>query len=923
MEKTKINYKETINLPQTDFPMKASLNQREPLQLKEWEEKNIYSQIRSARSGKPAYVLHDGPPYANGHIHMGHALNKILKDFVVKYKTLKGFDAPYIPGWDCHGLPIEHQLLKEKKQTIHQADQIKFRKEAHTYAMKWVETQKNEFKRLGVFGDWENPYLTLKPAYEATILETIRDIYKAGHVYKAKKPVYWSVGCETALAEAEVEYADHTSHSIYVPFQLKGKPDQYIVIWTTTPWTLPANLAVAVHELYQYVEVHCQNKTYIVAKDLAANFIEICKLENATLGQEKTGKELEGLPYHHPFIERESKVILSEYVTLDTGTGCVHTAPGHGQEDYIVGLRYGLDVFSPVDEKGRFTKEAGVFVGESVFEANEKIIELLKEKGALLQTGKIVHSYPHCWRSKKPIIFRATEQWFISMDKHGLRETSLNNIKQVSWIPSVGEARITSMVQSRPDWCISRQRLWGVPIPGLKCKDCGESFFDIPFTDRLIELVKKKGVNVWFENDATAFAPESTCCPECHSRKFEKEKDIVDVWFESGVSYHALLKDHADFSYPCDLYLEGSDQHRGWFQSSLMTASSLKHKAQYKSVLTHGFIVDGEGKKMSKSMGNVVDPLDIMNRYGADILRIWVASSDYTMDLRLSENHFEQLSDAYRKVRNTFRFLLGNLFDFKPESALPAEELLDVDKWILLKLKEVVDSMENDMDEYRYYRAWNKAYNFCNNELSAFYFNIHKDVLYCAYPKSKVRLSAQTAMDIALKSLVRVLFPFITYTCEEVWKDLSKKEGLATSIAVEYWPKVPHIQNSKFLLEKFSELFGLREEIFKKIEGLISSKTLNNSMQVELIFKCRDNQDYDRFSPMTDELKRFFVVSKVTVQKEEVRDENQRKILVDVLPMHGIKCQRCWAIFEKKNPDAPDICQSCEEVIQKISQEKA
>ena len=923
MENTKkINYKETINLPKTDFPMKASLNQREPEQLKVWEENDIYSKIRQARKDKPYFMLHDGPPYANGHIHMGHALNKILKDFVVKYKTLKGFNAPYIPGWDCHGLPIEHQLLKEKKQNVVDTDQVKFRKESQAYAMRWVEEQKNEFKRLGIFGDWDHPYLTLNPEYEACILEKLMEIHKAGHLYKAKKPVYWSIGCETALAEAEVEYADHTSPSVYVRFQTKETPGKFVVIWTTTPWTLPANLAIAVHPDFKYVEIASEGETYVVAKDLAESFIKVCNIKNPSFGKEVAGKELEGLVCLHPFLNRESKLILSEYVTMDTGTGCVHTAPGHGQEDYVVGSRYGLEVFSPVDEKGRFTKEAGVFVGEFVFDANPKIIELLKEKKALLQTEKIVHSYPHCWRSKKPIIFRATEQWFISMDKHGLRAKSLENINQVKWHPEAGEARIKSMVGNRPDWCISRQRLWGVPIPSLRCKDCNEAFFDYAFIEKLIAEVRIKGVDVWFEKSALELAPETVSCPKCKSRHLDKEKDIVDVWFESGVSYYALRKKENSYPYPSDLYLEGSDQHRGWFQSSLMTASSLGDQAPFKSVLTHGFIVDADGKKMSKSMGNVIDPLDVVKRYGADILRIWVASSDYTEDLRLSEDHFSQLSDAYRKVRNTFRFLLGNLSDYKrPETPVNVNALLDVDKWILVQFGEVVKTMEQDMDEYRYNRAWTRMVGFCNNELSAFYFNIHKDVLYCAHPASKVRLSAQAAMDIILNGLVRALFPFISFTCEEVWKEIVKKDGGNSSVAIEFWPEIQEVKEASKIKAKFAELFEIRTEVFKKIEKMISEKTISSSLQAEIRFNCINEGDLNRFSEMKEELRRFFVVSGIVVQKNPAIAENTPKIVVEVLPKAGVKCQRCWAIFDERNERFPDICNSCTDVIEKLIQE--
>jgi len=904
-----MNYKDSLNLPKTNFPMKASLATREPEQLKKWEELDIYNKIREERAGKEKFILHDGPPYANGDIHVGHALNKILKDFVVKYKTLKGFDAPYTPGWDCHGLPIEYQLLKKKKKSSDEVNQIEFRKEAKDFAMQWMGTQRAEFKRLGVFADWSSPYLTLNKEYEVSILKNLRDIHAAGHMYKAKKPVYWSIGCETALAEAEVEYADHTSPSVFVKFQIKGKSDNYLVIWTTTPWTLPANLAIAVHEKFTYVEVKSQGDTFIVALDLSERFIDVCSLSDTSLGRELKGKELEGLTYLHPFLDRESKVILSEFVTLETGSGLVHTAPGHGQEDYIVGLRYGLDILSPC-----LTKEAGVCEGEFVFKANPIIIELLKEKKALLHTENITHSYPHCWRSKQPVIFRATEQWFISMDKQGLRERSLSNINKVEWLPDYGFSRIHSMINNRPDWCISRQRLWGVPIPGIHCKSCQKAFFDYDFINALISLVSEYGVDVWFQKTINEINGGVLKCPHCDSIDLVKESNIVDVWFESGVSYDAVIK-QKDLPVPVDLYLEGSDQHRGWFQSTLMTASANGLDAPYKTVLTHGFVVDANGKKMSKSLGNVVDPQKIIKQYGADILRLWVASTDYSLDIKLSDKHFPQIADAYRKVRNTFRFLLGNLFDYEESNETPDyDTLLDLDKWIIIKLKDLVLSMERDLDEFKFYRAWHKAYSFCNSELSAVYLNIQKDVLYCSQASSAVRRSSQTAMSLIVKILAKILFPFISYTAEEVWTEITKNRENPTSIALELWPVVPEIKDQILIENKFERLLKIREDIYKKIEDLISKKEIKNSLTSEVTVKCKKKEDFLFFSGITDELKRVFVVSGINVTLDIELDSTTQ---ISVNAKSGKKCERCWMIFNEQDGGdmALDICSACVEVV--------
>jgi len=921
----KPDFKKTLNLPKTDFPMKASLPIREPEQLNRWRDEKIYQTIRASRKNSPKYILHDGPPYANGHIHMGHVLNKVLKDIVVKYKTLRGYDAPFIPGWDCHGLPIEHQLLKDDVQDKGDINQITFRHEARDFALKWKEIQAREFIRLGIFADWEKPYLTLDPGYEAAILEGIRDIYQSGHMVKARKPVYWSVGCETALAEAEVEYKDHDSPEVYVKFELKDEPGTFLVIWTTTPWTLPANLATAVHKDFTYQKILVGKETYIIAEGRREAFVSAVPLPQFETGALIPGSDLEGLVYHHPFLNRECPVILSEFVTLDAGTGCVHTAPGHGQEDYVVGIRNGLPVFSPVDAKGRFTSSAGVFEGQNVFEANASIIQLLKDKGRLLKEGRITHSYPHCWRSKTPIIFRATEQWFISMDQKNLRRDTLTNINKVHWVPSNGLQRIQAMVKQRPDWCISRQRLWGVPIPALKCADCQNSFIDDTFLGELIEKVKSAGVEIWFKKSISELSVKAIQCGQCGSSNLSKENDIVDVWFESGMSHLGVLKGREELQYPSDLYLEGSDQHRGWFQSSLLTASALQWESPFKEVLTHGFVVDAKGKKMSKSLGNVVDPLDIMEKYGADILRIWVTQSDYSEDLKLSREHFKQLSDGYRKVRNTFRYLLGNLYDYLPLSdQWEPSDLQELDQWMVCQLGELVDTITGEMDQHLYYRAWHRLFHFCNKDLSSVYFNILKDVLYCYRSDDPVRQSAQRTLYLILRTLVRCFASFIPFTTEEVWRSMNGPKADPGSLFSESWPEIPKVSNTPELKAKYASLFEIRDQVLKKLEELIETKKIQSSIQAKVILTCKQSA-WDQVQAMKKELKRFFIVADVEIHEESGGEEDlDNNFVVDVTPMVGIKCARCWIVFDPNGEFKPELslCSDCYETVKKLAPEE-
>ena len=790
-----MEYKDTLNLPKTDFPMKADLPNREPGFLKNWEDKKLHEKIRAKYKGRPKFILHDGPPYANGSIHMGHALNKILKDIVIRYKTMRGFDSPYVPGWDCHGLPVEHQLFKELKMTKYDIDQVEFRKKAHDYAMKYVDIQRGEFKRLGIMGLWDRPYITMSKDYEAGIVRSFGKLVEKGYIYKDLKPVNWCTTCETALAEAEVEYEDKKSPSIYVKFESihSGLPGHFI-IWTTTPWTLVANVAIAVHPDFDYVLVEMldgefKGENFILAKDLLPRVLEGISVKEHKVLKTIKGRELEGLDARHPFIDRNVKVVLAPYVTMEDGTGCVHTAPGHGQDDYHTGKRYKLPIIMPVDARGRFDKTVTEFSGMKVHEANKPIIERLALLGKLVKQGEIAHSYPHCWRCKKPIIFRATEQYFVRIDHNGLRAKMLDTISSgVKWIPGTGLSRISAMLKTRPDWCLSRQRYWGVPIIAFYCKGCGSVLLDPETIKYVASLVEKEGAEVWFRKKEGELLPKGAKCAKCGSAEFRKETDILDVWFDSGVSHQVVLKDNKDMSYPCELYLEGSDQHRGWFQAALITGMGLDGEAPYRSVLTHGFVVDGEGKKMSKSLGNVITPEQVMKKYGADILRLWVSSSDYSEDIRLSDEILRRLADAYRKIRNTYKYLLSNLYDFEPAAnSVPYDKMLEIDRWILSRLSAVVKAVEGHYETYAFHKAYRDIYGFCVYEVSSVYLDILKDRMYTFRADSRERRAGQTAMFEILSSLLKIMAPVLAMTSDEAWGYLNFG-GKPESVHLEKWP---------------------------------------------------------------------------------------------------------------------------------------
>jgi len=919
------DYKLTLNLPKTEFPMKAGLPLREPLLLKEWQDNDIYSLIRKESGSRPKYILHDGPPYANGDIHLGHALNKTLKDIVIKYKTMRGFDSSYIPGWDCHGLPIEHQLLKELKIRKHQIPQREFRKKAHDYALQFVAKQKEQFKRLGVFGDWENPYLTLNPAYEESILTAFNKLVKSGYIYRGLKPVNWCPKCETALAEAEVEYENHQSPSIFVGFKItenKDFPDAFLVIWTTTPWTLLANVAVAVHQDFAYVYVRTGKGNLIIAKDLLESALKKMGIEAFEIMNEFKGKDLEGINYNHPFCPRKGRVVLADYVSKEEGTGLVHTAPGHGSEDYLTGIKYKLDIIMPVDNRGNFDSTTGEFKGLNCLEANKLILEKLEKLGVLFFNSHIEHSYPHCWRCKQPIIFRATKQWFLSLEHEGLREKLKEVIKKsVHWIPASGMERILGMVELRPDWCLSRQRYWGVPIPALVCNDCQEEFLIPEVIDKFIGFCAKEGTDSWFARSLEDFLPQSFKCPHCKGNNLAKGADILDVWFDSGVSHQAVLKRNDALEFPASLYLEGSDQHRGWFQSSLIPSVCIEHQAPFKNVLTHGFVVDGLGKKMSKSQGNVISPFDIIKDYGADILRLWVASSDYNEDIRISKEILLRLSEAYRKIRNTARFILSNLYDFNPDTdCAHPDELSKIDKWILNRLNITLGEVTKAYENFEFYRAHKEIYDLCNEELSMYYLDMVKGRLYTYAPHSLGRRSAQTAMYLALNSLVRMMAPILSFTAEEIWKVMPKFKGEAGIISVHLlaWPEAQEVKDGA-LLDPVIEMIP---EAAKALEEMRASGKIGSSFDAQINLLTKDQIRYNFLTSLKSDLTECFKVSAVEIEKkdllpQEAQSKAHPDIALIVKNADGMKCPRCWNYSKEigRSKKHPLICAKCEAAI--------
>ncbi len=933
-ESTKTEFKDTLNLPQTTLPMRANATVRELEIQKFWVENNIYEKMIGERDKTNSFVLHDGPPYLSSEkIHVGTALNKILKDILIKYKSQRGFYAPYVPGYDGHGLPIENAVVKTLKGGRHSISEAELRAKCREFAHKNLKGQESEFKRLGVLGNWEHPYLTINPEYEAEQVRVFGEMYKKGYIEKGLKPVYWCAACETALAEAEVEYADHTSTSIYVRFKFeddavqkienilgsKTDKDIYAIIWTTTPWTIPSNMAISMHPRFVYTFFEYKNDIYVVAEELLNSFLNDVEWDEAdikVLGS-CSGQDLELLNTKHPLLNRKSPIILGEHVTLDAGTGSVHTAPGHGLEDYEVGCKYGIEVFSPLDGRGVWTDTVGIdeLVDVPYYKGNSMVIEMLQNCGALLKQQDIQHSYPHCWRCKKPVIYRATPQWFVKVDK--FRDKALEAVHGVKWIPASGENRIGNMVESRTDWCISRQRAWGVPIPIFYCEDCGEVICNDSTIENVAKMFEKESSDAWVKYSAEELLPEGFVCPKCGKKHFRKEKDIMDVWFDSGVSWRAVVEKRSEElgHTPVDMYLEGSDQHRGWFQSSLLTSVATQSKAPYKQVLTHGFVFGEDGRKMSKSLGNFIRPDDIIKKYGADILRLWAASVDYRNDIKIGNNIVGQLVEIFKKTRNTARFLIGNLFDFNPETDyVEYDELKNIDKFALHKLNKLIEEVTVSFENYEFYKYFQSLQNFAAVDLSSFYLDIVKDRLYTAGKKSLSRRACQTVLFENLMALVKILAPVMPHQAEDIWQNVPEvQRGGLISILLSDWPVVNEKWNNPQLEEDFTKILKSREVVSRAIEPLRADKKVGSSLEVAVWIKAENDAI---LKANEKDLADIYIVSQANLAKEKPEDVLNEYVedgyTVWVTKARGEKCTRCWK-YRELNSDG--ICPDCVEAI--------
>ena len=938
-----LDLKKTINLPKSDFSQKANLGQNEPARLKKWDEMGLYQRVIEARKGREKFILHDGPPYANADIHIGTALNKILKDFVVKTRSMMGYDAPYVPGYDCHGLPIEtlvEKKLAEKGKNKNDLPVATFRRICREHAEHAMDSQTRDFSRLGILGEWQTPYLTMSPEYESSTARLFGKFLERGFVYKGLRPVYWCIHDQTALAEAEVEYREHTSPSVYVKFPLTSDAKSidegldgrnvFVVIWTTTPWTLPANLGIAVHPDFDYSAIEAPNgEVYIVASELSKAFAETVGLAEFMELARFKGSKLDRLEAKHPWLDRKSLLMNGEHVTLGgeadaeveldvrfenktaakSGTGCVHTAPGHGADDFHIGKQYGLEIYCPVDNAGRFTGDVEHFAGENIFDANPKIVALLRDNGMLLHSEGYSHRYPHCWRCKNPVIFRATPQWFISMDEtttgegQGLRAKALEQIKQVKWHPAWGEDRMRNMFKGRPDWCVSRQRFWGVPIPVFYCQGCDEAIADPKIIDHVADIFAKETADAWYARPESELLPEGFKCPKCGSEDFRKETDILDVWFDSGSSCVAVLETRDNLRFPADVYLEGGDQYRGWFNSSLSCGIAAHDEAPYRQIITHGWVVDGEGKKQSKSLGNVTAPQEIINKSGAEILRLWAAAVDYTEDVRCSDEILSRVVDAYRKMRNTLRYALGNLDQFDPKTdSVSHDEMLEIDRWALVSLTEVSAKVLNGYERYDFQAAYHALYNFCTVTLSARYFDIIKDRLYIMAPKSRERRSAQTALYHIADTLCRLLSPVLVFTSDEAWENLPGRE--VQSVHIAEFPKTETADNSS-LLSRWERIFAIRDEVLRSLEEARNAKQIGSSLEAKVILTA-DSETTRFLLDYFDQLRYIFIVSQVEVQEGD-------KLGVEIQKADGQKCERCWNYssrvgeFEKY----PTVCERC------------
>ena len=909
----KKDYGKTLNLPKTDFPMRASLPENEPKILEEVFNNGLYEKMLKKNEGNTPFVLHDGPPYANGEIHIGHALNKILKDTIIRYKNLQGYYTPFIPGYDTHGLPTEKRAIQVLGLNRDEIPVSKFRDTCRNFALDFVGKQTEGFKRLGVMADWKDPYITLQPEFEARQIGVFGEMYKSGYIYKGLKPVYWCTDCETALAEAEIEYQDCDTTSIYVKFEVTDskekfdKENTYLVIWTTTPWTLPGNVGITVGGEFEYSIVDTGKEKYIVATALVEEVMKLANIQEYKTVQTLMGSDLEGVLCKHPFLNRESRVVLGSedtiLVELGTGTGAVHTAPGYGKEDYLCGLKNGLDIVVTVDGKGYQTEEAGPFAGMYYDKSNDAIIEWLEQNNYLLNKEKINHSYPHCWRCKNPIIFRATNQWFASVDK--FRDKTLEEIKKVNWVPAWGEDRIASMVTERADWCISRQRTWGVPLPIFYCKECGKEYVTDESIEKIQNLFREKGSNSWFDLSEEELMPEGAKC-ECGHTHFRKETDIMDVWFDSGTSHQGVLVERG-LPYPADLYLEGADQYRGWFQAAILTSVAVNGIAPYKEVLTHGWTVDGQGRKMSKSLGNGISPQDVIKEYGADILRLWVLSSDYKTDVSLSKDILKQITEVYRKIRNTARYVLGNTSDYNPENPVAYEDLLELDKYALIKLNKLVETCTHSYDIYDFHQAYQAINQFCVTDMSNFYLDIIKDRLYTYKLDSKERRAAQTTMYIILNTLVKLLAPMACYTAEEIWKYMPhiQSENVESVMLTDY-PKVIEEYENKALEEKWDKIVELKEEVAKKLEEARAAKVIGHSLNAKVIL-TDEGKKLEFLKSIENVLQTVFIVSGLEIK------EGKSDIKVEMA--EGEKCERCWmySVTVGQDKENPGICHRCSE----------
>ncbi|MDO8586747.1 MAG: isoleucine--tRNA ligase [Armatimonadota bacterium] len=917
-----MDYSKTVNLPKTDFPMKANLPQREPDIQRFWDEIDLYRRSLEKPAPKGRFLLHDGPPYSNGDVHVGNAMqNKLPKDFITRYMTMRGYNAPFVPGWDNHGLPIENNVAAEFRKAHKQPTRLELRKRCREYAAYWVDKQREQYQRLGIMGDWENPYLTMATDYEATEILVFADLALNGYIYRGLRPIHWCVYDETALAEAEIEYDTHTSPSIYVRFPLIrdpkgvfGQTEAYGLIWTTTPWTIPANVALAVHPEYKYSLVTIGGATYLMAEELREATLNAIGGVDANVVKTLTGSELQGLVFKHPLFDRESPTVFANYVTLEEGTGIVHTAPGHGREDFQTGQQYGLPVINPVNERGRFTDEAGPFSGLHVLEeGNNAVVDALKEVEALMASGIVQHSYPHCWRCHHPVVFRTTVQWFLNMDHRNLRQRVLDAIATVGWLPVDGQARTAALMEAAPDWCLSRQRSWGVGIPVFYCRKCGKEVMTRESFDAAYRAVLEGGSDAWFEKESTEILPAGFKCPICGGAEFTKENDVLDVWFDSGSSWRTVCEARDDLWLPADLYYEGYDQYKAWFGKSLIVSVALTEKAPFKLVAAHGLVADALGRKMSKSKGNVVKTTDVTSKFGADVVRLTASSFDVFTDVRLSDESLERASDAYRRIRNTFRFLLGNLYDFDPaKNAVPYSEMLEIDRWILHRLQKLIARAIDGYDSYEFHRVFHSAHNFCAVDLSSLYLNVLKDRLYASASDSKERRSAQTAMYQLLSVLVRMLAPILAHTSEEAWRSMPG-EGRPESVHLAEFPEVDPTMQDEDMEATWQRLLDAREEVYRVLEQARQEAT---GKQAQPLVELRASGDqFDLLQQYEDQLPTLFIVSQVRLKKKDGGD-----LEVKVSAPVGEKCERCWLVLESvgKTQGLPGICERCAEVVSKI-----